>query len=112
MCPTFLRLVDLQGLSKDQVARLESEFHIYMVASGRISMAGVIASPCRCQYQVRLTSLRRLESVSWIMTVTCSPVCQASRPKTWSTWDSRSLRFSAHDFDRDAAMQLTLCCLY
>jgi aspartate/tyrosine/aromatic aminotransferase len=28
------------GLSAEQVERLEKEFHIYMVKSGRISMAG------------------------------------------------------------------------
>lgn len=36
------------GLTPDQVERLEKEYHIYMLSSGRISMAGV--ATCNVQY--------------------------------------------------------------
>lgn len=32
------------GLSKEQVARLKDEYHIYITADGRISMAGITSA--------------------------------------------------------------------
>ena len=32
------------GLSKDEVSRLKEEYHIYITADGRISMAGITSA--------------------------------------------------------------------